>query len=552
MGRLEVAPNLPHQKTTDSVIALLLARNAGKQTLLIDMPKDDEGLWNYVKDHWGIEIPREVHPDCVTRGHVSPFKAFADAYFVRVDTALWLGSRGLSGKTFMLALLAITEQVTLGAGVALIGGSREQSQLAHEYLKKFWELDNAPRYLLLTEPTKREIQLSNGGSSFVHAASTRSARGAHRPRLMLDEADEFDVDRIANPPKIKVLDDAMGQPMEQEGAGGVTVIPQTVISSTHHKANGPVTLLLKRISEGELDATKYEWCYKETMRRPHPTERGDDGELVTIGWLSPDEVGRMRGRMNSMQFRIEVELQEPSVEGRAIDSDAVDFLFNEEWGTYAGVRGEYLEFPCCDIYVIAQRRYALDPTAEEPRPCVQHQYVTGADWGRKRDLTAIVTYRVDIPAGPEGSGIGAGTWVLVAFEIDNKKDWPILTEKFNARVRRFPGLAAHDATGLGDVVASMITVPCTEVILSGGPTGVRTALFNDYIAAIEAHAMTGPRVESAYYTHYYLTDDALWGAGHPPDDFIAGALANSRRTNLHDMGVGIGGSVGAGPLDGIV
>ncbi len=104
------------------------------------------------------------------------------------------------------------------------------------------------------------------------------------------------------------------------------------------------------------------------------------------------------------------------------------------------MRGEYLEFPCCEIYLTARQRHELDPSAEEPRTCTQHQYATGADWGRRRDQTALVTYRTDTPDG---------IWWLVAWETDGRRPWDQLVERFNRRVRRFPGPAAHDASGRG-------------------------------------------------------------------------------------------------------
>ncbi len=500
-------------------------REQGRPALIMNAPQTDDELWRYVRDTWGIELVREVHPDCINKGHEAPFTAFASAYFARDETALWIGSRGLAGKTYLMALLALPETTTLGAGVALIGGSLDQSKLAYEYTTSFWELASAPRHLLIGEPTTRELKLTNGGNEYVHAASSKSARGGHRPRLRLDEADEFDLNKN-DPDMIKVLDDAMGQPMEQRG-----LHPQTVISSTHHYAKGAVTVLLKRIAEGELDAHKYTWCYKESLRR-----RSDaTGEM--IGWLSQAEVRRMRGRMRKKQFEVEVELQEPSVEGRVIDSDAVNNMFNPAYnrvllppGTRQGIRGEYIEVPCCGEYL------------KTLTPCLSHTYVTGCDWGRKRDLTAIVTYRTDT---------ATGQWWLVAWWSDHKMPWPLLTEHLNQRVRRFPGRAAHDATGLGDVVDSMITVSVDPVILGGGQSGVRTKLFNDYIMAIEQDGLTGVRVEAAWYSHYYLTKNDLWGSGHPPDDFVAGALAWGLRSELIDPGLQIGGPVGPSVVEGL-
>jgi hypothetical protein len=67
-------------------------------------------------------------------------QAFADAYFGRnsindsglTDIALWHGSAGLSGKSFMLAVLGLTKALLLGTDVNLLGGSFEQSKNIHD------------------------------------------------------------------------------------------------------------------------------------------------------------------------------------------------------------------------------------------------------------------------------------------------------------------------------------------------------------------------------------------------------------------------------------
>ena len=59
----------------------------------------------------------------------------------RVPFALWIGSRGLAGKTYLLGLLIATELATLGTGVSLFGGSREQAVIAFDYARRFWERD---------------------------------------------------------------------------------------------------------------------------------------------------------------------------------------------------------------------------------------------------------------------------------------------------------------------------------------------------------------------------------------------------------------------------
>ena len=491
-------------------------------------PATDDELWQFVHDHFGESLVRDVHPDCVARGHVAPFTAFADAYFARVPLVLWIGSRGLAGKTYLLGLLIATEVATLGAGVSLFGGSREQAVIAFDYARRFWERDTGGA-LPAARWQARGVAVANGGDLKVHATSRRSARGQHRPRLRIDEADEFELEKL-NRERIRVLDDALGQPLPQG-----EVAAQIVIASTWHRADGPVTLLRQRLESGELVGQIQEWCYRESLQRVV------DG--VAVGWLEEGTVERKRGDLTREQFRVEVELQEPTAEDRAIDRDAVDRMWDVSFcevkdgvpRPQQGDLGEYIEWPCCRDY---------DPAAG---PHSWHRYATGCDWGRRRDLTAIVTYRTDVDDG---------FWWLVAWEVDRGRNWDHLAERFNWRVERFPGPAAHDATGMGgDVLheSSLIRVPATPVQLTGGPTGRRTRLFTEYVLAIEQAKFLGPRIERAWRDHRGVTRNDLWGSGHPPDSFVAGALAWSlrRESALLDLDLGVDRLSGPGPLAGL-
>lgn len=147
------------------------------------VPQNDDDLWHYVSAILGINVPREkVCPD-----HDPPFQAFADAYFARVPISVWKASRGFGGKSFLLACLALTEQITLHASVSLLGGSGEQAQRVHAYLSgedpnahnKFWHSPLAPKWLLKTDPSKRESKTSKGGNIKALMASSTSVRGPH-------------------------------------------------------------------------------------------------------------------------------------------------------------------------------------------------------------------------------------------------------------------------------------------------------------------------------------------------------------------------------------
>jgi hypothetical protein len=67
----------------------------------------------------------------------------------------------------------------------------------------------------------------------------------------------------------------------------------------------------------------------------------------------------------------------------------------------------------------------------------------GSDWAKKKDWTVITPLRIDVhPAR------------LVALERTGRLDWPTMVGKFEERVRRYGGGAAHDMTGIGGVIAT--------------------------------------------------------------------------------------------------
>lgn len=215
-------------------------------------------------------------------------------------------------------------------------------------------------------------------------------------------------------------------------------------------------------------------CWRETVE-PH-------------GWISQRAVDRKRSEMTAESWRVEVELGEPAPENRAMLQEKVDACFS---GEPVSVRNaEYREF-------------------EPPVPGAA--YATGADWARDVDFTEIVTYRADV-----------FPMRLAAYERLNRRPMPEMVARLDARLRRYPGEAAHDNTGGGNYLADWIEEPVEDVNLVGRQRG---ELFTNYIAAIEREEIVAPRVEPLYSQHKYCTNDDLFGSGHPPDGVVASALA---------------------------
>ena len=427
----------------------------------------DDALWKFCHDVLGVAIPRM---SCCA-GHVAPFQAFADAYFARSRISIWKASRGFGGKSFLLALLAVTEQIALGASVNLLGGSGEQSLRVHGYLAgtdpnsggMFWDAPNAPRALLASD-IKKESRTTNGGMIRALMASQTSVRGPHPQRLRLDEIDE-----MSQP----IFDAAMGQTMAARG-----IKAQTVCSSTHQNPDGTMTEALKRASEGAWPV--YEWCYRESLE-PH-------------GWLPASEVEEKRTEIPKAMWDSEYDLQEPNPEGRAIDGDAVEALFDRSLGEYEGDVGEHI--------------IVVEPDEEL-------EFVTGTDWAKSRDWTIIHTnQRTD--EGPD---------LLAAWLRVGRKPWPAMIADHDRRLDTYDGTAVHDATGVGSVIDDYLESGSEGFDFTGRKA--RDAMLTAYIAAIENGELVYPWIRYAYNEHKYATNDDIYSGrpGHLPDSISAGALA---------------------------
>jgi hypothetical protein len=447
------------------------------------MPETDDELWEWVKLVWDFEIPRvSVCPD-----HCAPFDAFADAYFARSSVAIWKASRGLGGKSTLLGILSLTEAVTLGAQITVLGGSAAQSQRVHEVTKEAWFSEWAPSTLLKGDPTQFVTNLTNGSWIRALMASQTSVRGPHPQRLRLDEIDEMD---------LPILEAAQGQPMEtshknEDGDLELDIPAHTVMSSTHQYPDKTMTTMIRRA--GEKGWPLFTWCYRENL------ETGG-------GWLTQRAVDKKRNEVSTAMWDIEFELQEPSFEGRAIDADLVEACFNVNLGRFDGALDENIEIeaPVLDQW-------------GRPDPTVV--YVTGVDWAKERDFTVISTFRAT-PA----------PWICVAFRRTGRKPWPLMVGHVDDRLDRFGGLIIHDATGLGSVVSDMLSVKPIDFVMNGA---ARTNMFSDYVKAVENQEIQYPRIEYAYTEHKYAAVDDLYGNGHPPDSIVAGGLAWAMRRQVY-------------------
>lgn len=568
--------------------------NLGQQaTAQIPLPSNDDELWEEIALLTGVEIPRTK----VCDNHVAPFTAFCDAYFARSSMAVWKGSRGLAGKTLMLALLGFMEVVNLGANEAILGGSAEQARRVLEYQAMFWKHKAAPTYLLKSDPTAMHMQLSNGGNIVCLTASQKSTRGIHPQRLRLDEIDEMDID---------IFDAAMGQTMEStldiQGSRGI--LPQTVASSTHQHADGTMTEILRRAAERNYPV--FEWCYKESA----------------TGWLTPRMIETKRNEVTKEMWRVEYEMGEPSIGNRAIDTEQVDTMFDASLGTFEGAPGEYItteqpivivpssllgdvrmllgdaitaslritgdgiEVPARPTFLDDSGEIVIDGYTWEPHDtdnpksyrfalCIKDDlwYQPTCDFGpitetivcraeggeedprwavwlaahgysrlAQHDAIHMATYATGCDWAKEQDWTIVATLRtdvypkrVVAYRRTGRLPWPIMIEQFDKQIRQYPGNAVYDQTGIGNVVKDYLKSKTAKGMVLGGRK--YDDLLTEYINAVESGDLVAPHIRHAYMEHKYATNEAVYGSDHLPDTICAMALANraTKRKTLRIM-----------------
>lgn len=447
-------------------------------TLRLERPpltKDE--LFHLVQGLWGVTLPRVPHCE----GHTAPFDAFSEAFFGnKTNYVLWYGSRG-TGKSFMLALLALTKALALDIDVTLLGGSLAQSQNVHEHVENLLKYPNAPLYAI-ERVIKTEIEFVARNWIRPLPASQKTVRGPHPQMTLLDEIDEMEYE---------IYTAALPQAMAKPNARGHVVPEMTVASSTWQNPSGTFKTVFTDAQRNNLPVRT--WCWRDVIStRENPT-----------GWMDPDFIERKRASVPAELFRVEYDLGEPSGVSRAFDLTALNrCLVDVE-----------------PVHIVSKDDDELIIYEE---PVKWGTYATGADWAKEKDFTVIVTWRIDqVPCR------------LAHIRIMRRRPWPDMISYFNETTKKYVGMSAHDATGIGNVVGDMIDERTIKMVMVGRD---RTTMLTDYITAVEnqnyAIPVTAKRLLEAHRST--TVDDVYRTASvrdsHLPDEVAASALAHRAAT----------------------
>ena len=150
-------PSLPNREILRAILSNPTAVRAERHRRRVRLGTDRD-LLAFVEETFGVHIPAVA---CCPE-HVAPAQAFCDAYYNRANVAVWKASRGFGGKSTLLALLALTEAITLKADVTVLGGSAQQSERVLEVMTLLWRAPKAPAHLLASPPRRAKNPLRMG------------------------------------------------------------------------------------------------------------------------------------------------------------------------------------------------------------------------------------------------------------------------------------------------------------------------------------------------------------------------------------------------------
>jgi hypothetical protein len=227
------------------------------QGKLLNPPKDDEELHEFIRLALGYAIPRKV----VTPGHRAPFDFIADLFFERTKNALGFASRN-GGKTIAVAILNFLDVFFKpGCEITSAGAILSQADRCYEYFLSFfhkpWFKKWAAHYQKVTgkkfviKDIQSETKLANSSKLEIITASEKGFRGPHPQKNRVDEIDIIEW---------SVLQTGLSMAAGKNGIRG-----QNVFTSTRQLPDGPMQLLLDEATTRGIDV--YEWNIWEALER---------------------------------------------------------------------------------------------------------------------------------------------------------------------------------------------------------------------------------------------------------------------------------------------
>ncbi|MBC7771238.1 MAG: hypothetical protein H7210_01960 [Pyrinomonadaceae bacterium] len=231
-----------------------------KSAMALRTPTTPRELREFLLAGLALDIPdRGLVP-----GNDAPFSYLAHAFFegrftpqpgpsavlrraAPADCVVWANRGG--GKTFLGAVASMLDLVFKpGIEIRILGGSLEQSQRMHEYLRRLFE---SPCVAPLVDGkiTERRLALINGSRAQVLAQSQTSVRGTRVQKVRCDEAELFE-------PEVWEAAQLTTRSMRLAGPWGPWVRGAVEALSTMHKPFGLMWNIVGGASHEERSALR--------------------------------------------------------------------------------------------------------------------------------------------------------------------------------------------------------------------------------------------------------------------------------------------------------
>lgn len=247
---------------------------------------------------WLVQPAVSTRVNCGHADHTAPFVFLSDVLTHRVmDYTVWASRAG--SKSYLAGLITWAESSSFRAlETTILGGSLEQSEKVYKALDSFWATTGLQDEYLRTEPTRRLTSWKNGSTASVLTASSRSVRGPHPQRLILDEIDEMDAD---------VYQAALSQTQSKgEIRAGVGKF------STNHRYGG---VMDSAVETAELRGQRlFKWCVWDVMGpcadwscSTCPLSKFCPGERMKTadGYYRPDDFAQKLSELNLLTLQVE-------------------------------------------------------------------------------------------------------------------------------------------------------------------------------------------------------------------------------------------------------
>lgn len=191
---------------------------------------------------------------CDNPDHCSQADFFTAMMNEHLRSVVVWANRGGS-KTYIVSLVSWLKLHGIpGLKISIMGGSEEQARLSGEAMREFWKIGDPyqPGYLareFVDLSSVERVQLKNGSSVRILAASEKQARGGHPNIVILDETDVMDP---------KIYQSFLSQPQSHVGVPGLTWQ-----LSTNHVMGGNMDAALEKAQANK--GSIFKWCVWETM-----------------------------------------------------------------------------------------------------------------------------------------------------------------------------------------------------------------------------------------------------------------------------------------------